>query len=622
MSSHYPAGATAPFKLPSAAFARLPGVIGFAARVACDRLLAFPTLNALYDETCVAAPTEPFCARALAALRVQLDVSDADLERVPTTGPLIVVANHPFGGLDGIVLTALLQRIRPDVRLLANFLLRSIPEMHDTCLFVDPFGGPTATIRNRGAMKAALRWVTDGGVLGVFPAGEVSHFTLQNGCVTDPPWSDSVARLVQAARATVVPIFFDGRNSSLFQIAGLFHPRLRTALLPRELLRHRGRAVHIEIGSPIPFERLVRTYVEERDERRPRRAGAAQLIEYLRFRTYILKGRTARTRPHARHRSGVVPTLQPVVPAVPPADIAADVAALPEDQCLSVSGALRVYFGSATQLPNVLREIGRLREVTFRLVGEGTGRAIDLDHFDPQYLHLFVWNAAAQQIVGAYRLGQTDVLLERSGAAGLYTSTLFDFHQRLLAQLNPALELGRSFVIPEYQRDYTPLSLLWKGIGRFVVRHPRYRRLFGPVSISDAFHSMTKQILMAFLRTHSFDHELAALVHPKHPPRRRRFRDADERRLATLVADIGDVDELVREIESNQRHVPILLRQYLRLNAKLLGFNIDPDFGDVLDGLILVDLPTVPRPILDRYLGKEGAATFLAHHSTVATVGF
>lgn len=616
MSIDYPASTTVPFKLPSAAFARLPGLIGSAARAACDRLLAFPALNAIYDQTCVATPTEPFCARALTAMRVRLDVAAADLERVPTTGPLIVVANHPFGGLDGVVLTALLQRVRPDVRLLANFLLRSIPEMHDTCIFVDPFGGPTATARNRGAMKAALRWVTDGGVLGIFPAGEVSHFTLQNGCVTDPPWSDTVARLVQAARATVVPIFFGGRNSSLFQIAGLFHPRLRTVLLPRELLRHRGQAVHVEVGSPISFERLARTFVERQEERRPRRASAGQLIEYLRFRTYILKGRTAPTRARATHRRSSAPALQPVVPAVPTADIAADVAALPEAQCLSTSGALRVYFGSAPQLPNVLREIGRLREITFRLVGEGTGRGIDLDQFDPHYLHLFVWNAEEQQIVGAYRLGQTDLLLQRFGAAGLYTSTLFNFHQRLLAQLNPALELGRSFVIPEYQRDYTPLSLLWKGIGRFVVRHPQYRRLFGPVSISDAFHSMTKQILMAFLRTHSFDHELAALVHPKHPPRRRRFRDADERRLATLVADIGDVDELVSEIESNQRHVPILLRQYLRLNAKLLGFNIDPDFGDVLDGLILVDLPAVPRQILDRYLGKEGAATFLAHNQT------
>jgi len=296
------------------------------------------------------------------------------------------------------------------------------------------------------------------------------------------------------------------------------------------------------------------------------------------------------------------------------------VAALPACQHLVESGSLQVLYGSAEQLPNVLHEIGRLRETAFRLVGEGTGHEIDLDRFDAHYLHLFVWNAQQRHVVGAYRIGQTDELLKRFGAAGLYTSTLFNFSPRLLEQIDPALELGRSFVVPEYQRDYAPLLLLWKGIGRFVVTHPRYRRLFGAVSISDAFQSMTKQLLMAFLRTHSFDHALAALVHPRNPPKLPRFRDADAAGAATLVTDVADVEELVGEIESNCRSVPVLLRQYLKLNAKLLGFNVDPDFGDVLDGLVLADLVTVDRAILTRYLGREGAAAFLSHHGAIAAV--
>jgi putative hemolysin len=620
----------APFRFPPALFSSFPRSVGAALRAFCESALAFPSLNAVYRQARAFAAPQSFCERVLQSLDVLIDVSTEDLRRIPAAGPLVVVANHPFGGVDGLILMALLQRARPDVRLLVNYLLHLLPEMRETCFFVDPFGGPTATAGNRGAMKSALSWVRSGGVLAVFPAGEVSHFTLGRGCVSDPRWEDSAARLVRRTRATVLPVFFSGGNSRLFQLAGLLHPRLRTAMLPRELLRMRGQSVRVAIGSAIPFSRVSRFLYAGDADNSSRRDEAARLTEYLRVRTYILKGRGARDRlvreSHLAPRtiprnSDRAPAPQPIIAALPPDVVSAEVEALPAAQCLSVSGSLRVLFGSAQQLPNVLREIGRLRESTFRLVGEGTGREIDLDRFDEHYLHLFVWNAAGRHIVGAYRMGQTDVLLRRFGAAGLYTSTLFRYRPRLLEQLTPALELGRSFVIPEYQRDYSPLSLLWKGIGRFVALHPRYRRLFGAVSISDEFQSMTKQLLMSFLKLHSFDTELAALVQPRNPPKVQRFRDADDPAapgLATLVSDVADVEELVGEIESNRRGVPVLLRQYLKLNAKLLGFNIDPDFGDVLDGLVLIDLTTTERPILNRYLGKDGAAAFQAFHGSAS----
>ena len=608
----------APFQLPPAVFSLFPRAVSAAVRVSCERVLAFPALNAVYQRTRASRAPHLFCERALQSLAVEIDASAEDLARIPTTGPLIVVANHPFGGLDGLILTALLQRVRADVQILANYLLRRIPEMRETCIFVDPFGGPAAAAHNHGAMKSAVHWVQRGGVLGVFPAGEVSHYTLRRGCVTDPPWDDSVARLVRRTGATVLPVYFSGGNSRFFQFAGLLHPRLRTAMLPRELLRKRGQSVRVEIGSPISFSRVSRFLTAKDADNQSRRDEAVRLTEYFRVRTYILRGRGAakqRWNAGTTDRAAQMVELRPIVDALPPAVVSAEVEALPAEQCLASSGSWRVLFGNAQQLPNVLREIGRLRESTFRLVGEGTGREVDLDRFDPHYLHLFVWNAEARHIVGAYRMGQTDVLLKRFGADGLYTSTLFRYRPRLLDQLTPALELGRSFVIPEVQRDYAPLLLLWRGIGRFVALHPRYRRLFGAVSISDEFQTMTKQLLMAFLRVRSFDTELAALVQPRNPPKMQRFRDADERRLAMLVDDVADVEELVGEIESNRRSVPVLLRQYLKLNAKLLGFNIDPDFGDVLDGLVLVDLTTVEPPILNRYLGRDGAAAFLAHHA-------
>ncbi len=601
-----------PFHLPQSLFPFAESVIGRALCAACERGLALPALNRVYAHS-QGADAGDFSQRVLQTLDVRVQVSDDALQTIPKTGPLVVVANHPFGGLDGLILAALLQRVRSDARVLVNFLLARIPEMRAGSFFVDPFGGAAAAARNRAAMRTAMHWVERGGALGVFPAGEVSHFTWRRGCVSDPAWSDTVARLVLRTRATVVPIYFDGHNSRLFQLLGLLHPRLRTAMLPRELLRLRGHSVRVEIGAAIPPERLARLR-QESPVSAARRADAADVTEFLRLRTYILRGRSAPAIPAPRRKSHNTRRAQPIAPALPAAQLAAEVQALPGAQCLATSGTLQVFVGNGEQIPLILREIGRLREQTFRVVGEGTGRATDLDRFDEHYLHLFVWSAESQRVVGAYRMGQTDVLQARGGADGLYTNTLFRYRPSLLDQLTPGLELGRSFVIPEYQRDYAPLLLLWKGIGRYVARHPRYRLLFGAVSISDDYQSMTKQLLMAFLRAHSYDEALGALVQPRTPPRTLRFRDADERRLATLVTDMADVEELIGEIESNRRGVPVLLRQYLKLNARLLGFNVDSEFGGVVDGLVLVDLVNLERPVLNRYLGSEGAESFLAFH--------
>ncbi|MCG3130980.1 MAG: hypothetical protein FLDDKLPJ_01755 [Phycisphaerae bacterium] len=616
-----------PFQLSTETVSGLPSALRQALCGLVERVLGFPALNALYAAARASRREAPFVERVLEAMNVRIDVSREALQRVPRSGPLIVVANHPFGGLDGLVLTALLLRVRPDVRILANHVLRRIPELHETCLFTDPFGGPEAVRRNIGAGRAAIRWLGEGGVLGVFPAGEVSHRTLRTARVTDPPWNPSIARLVQDTGAPVLPVFFEGRNRRRFQWAGLFHPRARTVLLPLEFLSRRGQTVRAQVGSVIPPGRLARfagdrasqTHERDRTHTSSDRQARSALAEYLRLRTYLLNGRESRRDAKVRGCEFASPrregTPAPIIEPVDTALLASEIESLPATQSLSQSGSFRVLYASAKQIPNVLREIGRLREWSFRAVGEGTGREADIDRFDEHYLHLFVWDAGENNLVGAYRIGRTDEILTRLGPQGLYTSTLFDFTPRLLEQINPALELGRSFVAPRYQRDYAPLMLLWKGIGRFVVSHPKHRRLFGAVSISDEYQSMTRRLLMSFLRTHRLDPNLAREVRAKNPPKFPPFRDPDLRRLATSVADLSDVEELVAEIESNRRGIPVLLRQYLKLNARLLGFNMDPDFGDVLDGLVLVDLAAVERTVLNRYLGKEGAEEFLAHHA-------
>ena len=291
--------------------------------------------------------------------------------------------------------------------------------------------------------------------------------------------------------------------------------------------------------------------------------------------------------------------------------IAAEIGQLPAESCLVQSGAFQVFLTEPNQVPVALREIGRLRELTYRAVGEGTGRELDLDSFDKRYLHLFSWDRERTRIVGAYRLGRTDRIMATAGVDGLYTRTLFRYDERLIARLSPALELGRSFVRAEYQKNYNALLLLWKGIGRFVATHPEYRVLFGPVSISCRYSDSSHRLLIAFLQQNHRDSDLADLVEAINP---RVLNPAPAR---AIPRSVEEANRLVTEAESDGKGVPILLRQYLKLNAKLLGFNVDPRFGDALDTLMMVDLTTVDDAILNRYLGRQATAEFLARHRDV-----
>ena len=569
------------------------------AQPALERLLAFPALNALYAGGWRGS-AEAFPEAALARLRVTLDVAPGDLARIPATGPVVVVANHPFGGVDGLALPALLRRVRPDVRLLGNYLLHSLPELRDTVIPVDPFGGADAARASVRGLRAARAWLAGGGCLAVFPSGEVSHLRLAAGAIVDPPWSPSIVRLARVAGAAMVPIHFAGANGPLFQLAGLVHPRLRTALLPRELLRRQASSIGVRVGRPVAAARLATL-----DD-----AAATAL---LRARTYVLaRDRQAPPRPPA---AGDRPRRfkRTIAGPVAPHRLEAEVADLPADRWLATQGDFQVGLAASPEIPALLDEIGRLRELTFRAAGEGTGRTRDLDAFDRAYRHLFVWHRGDRRLVGAYRLGFTDDILAAHGPEGLYTQTLFRYDRRLLDRISPAIELGRSFVRAEYQRDYAPLLLLWKGIGRIVVDQPRYRRLFGPVTISHDYSSLSQHLLMAFLEANRLLPDLARLVAPRNPPAASRRRDEGVA-AGRFAADLDEADALVADIEADGRGLPVLLRQYLKLNARLLGWNVDRRFGGALDGLMLVDLVDVPRPVLARYLGKEGTARFLAAH--------
>lgn len=570
---------------------------------AVENVLALDKLEDVYAAARKAGESGGrFTAHVLNVLDVSYRIPPDDLARIPAEGAVVVVANHPFGGIEGIVLLDVLRSVRPDVKVMANYLLGRIPEMRADLICVDPFGRRESVERNVRAMKEVLTWVRNGGLLATFPSGEVSHLNLQQRRVCDPRWSANIGRLIRSTGASVVPLFFEGRNGPLFQLMGLVHPRCRTAMLPHELLNKRNRCLRLRAGSVIHAERLKRF------------ADDATLMDYLRFRTYLLGTRGSAVKRRRRFVRMRRPRVQAVAPPVPAGDIAAEIETLPAQQRLYENDVYSVYLAQAPQIPGALREVGRLREITFRAEGEGTGRPLDLDAFDAHYLHLILWSRKDRQIAGAYRMAKSDEVLSTRGLKGFYTRTLFRYGMRLLNQIGPALELGRSFICETHQRNYYSLMSLWKGIGEVIVRNPRYRGLFGPVSINNEYHSMSRQLIAAFLSMNYGDPKLSKAIRSRKPMRPKPVLKGDRLTLSEVVLDLDEVSALISEIEGEKKSIPILLKQYLKLNGKLLGFNIDPDFSDVLDGLVWVDLTMTDPKILVRFLGRENARAFLAHH--------
>ena len=592
------------------------------ARAGCrlaEQVLGIHQLNALYAGLPPRAQPQELFRHAIASMRITLAYDPAALAHIPRTGPCVFVANHPFGMLEGIVMGALLSPLRTDFKFLGNFLLDAIPEMRPFNIPVDPFGGSSARSRNIAGMRAAVRWLGSGGTLVLFPAGEVASLNLSQRRVTDPLWQPNLARLLRRTNTPIVPIHFAGGNSALFHLLGLVHPRLRTLRLPAEFLAKRGAALRINIGEPVSPGWLNAA------------ATDAELMQDLRMRTYALAGRRASA--PARPASKPLPALRessasssltpatlrttahmpPVAPAEPQLLLTNEIASLPPDCLLCESREFLVYSAAAAQIPHMLHEIGRQREIAFRHVGEGTGKPLDLDRFDRDYDHLFVWNRDKDELVGAYRIGAADEIVRRRGVDGLYTSTLFAYDSALLDRLGPMLELGRSFVRAEYQRTFGALHLLWRGIGQYVTRRPHYRNLMGAVSISDAYSTMSQRLMTWFLQENHLSEELSRCVSPRNPIEFAAAPVGGPEEDLARITDMGALSARVRDLERGQRDVPILIKRYLALGGQLLGVNRDPQFGNVVDGLIVIDLLAAPRRVVERYLGAGGLRALEAH---------
>jgi len=536
-----------------------------------------------------------FARDALQLLDITLDIrpeTQAGLESLPPDQPLVVVSNHPFGVLEGLALMAALLPVRPDTLFLANYLLRSIPEIRELILPVNPFSTRQARRENISGLRAAVGHLRQGGCLCVFPAGEVAHLQPRRRAITDPVWNSNVAGLIRRTGAAVLPLHFEGRNSMLFNLMGLVHPFARTAMLPAELLKKRSSTVTLNVGRIIPPQ-IFRDLPRETD-----------ITAYLRARSYALS-RGPKDRQTA---TAVARRAAPVAGPFPVARLLAEIADLPPEQLLLRENGYLVFEARAWQAPCFLHEIGRQRELTFREVGEGSGEALDTDVFDNRYDHIILWHENDRRLAGAYRIGQTGTVLPEFGVKGLYSSTLFRFSPRFFAQDDNALELGRAFVTAPYQRDYAPLMLLWKGIAHFVLRRPGVRRLFGPVSISLEYSRYSLSALTEFLRLHHQDNTLAAMVSGRKPPRYKMDKRAPDM-LNMQGMHFNGLCNLVKDIEGG-RTVPVLFKHYLKLGGRIGGFHVDTAFR-TLDAFLCIDLADAPPAMLQRYMGREQAVTFL-----------
>lgn len=555
------------------------------------RLAGLSHLNTFYNDLPAGLEPMDFSRLVLARLGIQCRIEGEPLESIPADGPLLIVSNHPFGAIEGVLLPALLLGHRPDIKILANYMLQGIAELNRLFIPIDPFDGNRVR-ENFSGIRQALSHVQNGGALALFPSGTVSHLHPLQREIIDPKWHDTVGRIARKTGARVLPLFFHGRNSYFFNLMGLIHPLARTALLPKELLRKRNSAITMSIGRTVSPETLNGL---------PSDTARAS---YLRMRCYALKP-PRKTRPDQADASEER-ALPPIAPAGPVDDLLREMRALPPEDRLLTDGDWQIVETDMASSPALLDEIGRLREITFRAVEEGSGLARDLDEFDPHYRHLILWNDKDKCIAGAYRLGVVDDILKSGGPKGLYSTSLFRFDLRFFHLTRSSLELGRAFVREEYQRDYAPLLLLWKGISRFVLRRPGVRYLFGPVSVSLGYTPFSLKAIMAYLMRHHSMPNLRGLVSGRATPH---FRHASRRtRIDPDTIDWNILNTMVRDMEGG-RAIPILFKHYLRLNGKIATFHVDRAFG-TLDAFLIIDLLEVPGRMLARFMGAGNIQRF------------
>jgi len=552
------------------------------------RLLRLDLLNKTYCDN-IHLPPHQFFDKILADVGVYYKVSENDLKNIPSEGGFITISNHAYGGIDGLMLISLITKQRPDYKLLVNFLLTRIEPLKGYFIGVNPFEAHKDLKSSFGGLKDAFIHLVNRHPIGFFPSGEVSSFKLKQGSVTDREWQHSMLKFIKKARVPIVPVYFPGHNSIAFNILGFIHPALRTAKLPSELFNKEEKEIQIRIGTPVS--------VEEQNEFK----DISDYGRFLRMKTYAL-GLTEK--PGACKINLLAHSPEPIIDPVPEALIQQEIEQIKSEYFLFRVKDSYVFCAPSAKIPNILKEIGRRREKTYREVGEGTNKSVDVDPYDPYFEQLFIWDDNDKQLVGGYRVGKGNQILTNYGMKGFYITSLFRISKKFTPILNVSIELGRSFIIKEYQKKPLPLFLLWKGILYLLLKNPNYRYLLGPVSISNEFKSFSKTLCVEFMKANYFNSEFAEHIKPRTPYRKKPLRIIEKKLFLKYTGnDPGRLDSFIRDFDP-QYKTPILLKKYLSVNAEVLGFNVDPLFNNCLDALMILDLFEVPFATIEG-LAKE-----------------
>lgn len=561
------------------------------------KVLKISTLNKIYDRNKHLRDLD-FLNAILDEFQIKFEIPEEDLKRLPKDGAYITISNHPLGGIDGILLLKLMLEREPNFKIIANFLLHRIDPMKPYIMPVNPFENHKDAKSSVVGIKETLRHLSDGKPLGMFPAGEVS--TYKDGkLVVDRTWEEGAIKVIRKAQVPVVPIYFHAKNSRLFYFLSSLNSTLRTAKLPSELLTQKDRVIKVRIGKPIS--------VAEQNEHET----IEEYSEFLRKKTYMLANSFDDEDNNFLSGTNLNSLKLPRSPKqiATPANrekMAAEVERLRNsDSRLTVSKNYEVFFTEAHKIPNILHEIGRLREVTFREIGEGTNNSIDLDKYDEYYHHMFLWDEETQQIAGAYRMGLGSEIFAKYGISGFYLQELFRFEPELFDMMSKSIEMGRAFITKEYQQKPMPLFLLWKGIVHTTLRHPEHRYLIGGVSISNQFTEFSKSLMIEFMKSHYYDPYVAQYVYPK-KEYKVKLKDADKDFVfEEAEADLNKFDKIIDEIEPGTLRLPVLIKKYIKQNARVIAFNVDPLFNNAVDGLMYIRIADLPestvKPVMEEF---------------------
>ncbi len=558
------------------------------------KVLKISKANEIYDRNKHLSDLE-FLNAILDEFQINFEIPDEDLKRLPKAGSYITISNHPLGGIDGILLLKLMIEQRPDFKIIANFLLHRILPLKPYVMPVNPFEEHKDAKSSIAGFKQAIRHIRDGHPLGIFPAGEVSTYR-DDKLIIDKPWEEAAMKLIKKAEVPVVPIYFHAKNSRLFYQLSRLSDTLRTAKLPSELLTQKNRVIHVRIGNPISVN------AQKEHE------SLEDFTEFLRKKTYML-AKTFETKSLLQtipQSLKVAKEPKKIVKEIKAELIEQEVDSLREqDKRLLQSKNYEVFLSSAENIPNILKEIGRLREITFREVGEGTNEPTDLDPYDHHYHHLFLWDEDTKRIAGAYRMGLGSLIMPQHGINGFYLQSLFRFEPELHKMMGESIEMGRAFVIKEYQQKPMPLFLLWRGIVHTTLRFPEHKYLIGGVSISNQFSNFSKSLMIEFMKSHYYDPYVAQYVRPK-KEFKVKLKDADKEFVFDETeADLNKFDKIIEEMETGNLRLPVLIKKYIKQNAKVVAFNVDPLFNNAVDGLMYIKIADLPestvKPVMEEF---------------------